>query len=289
MSYNDPEYSRARYDLTEELMGRVVGVGPLVQEAIGAQLGTAPQTTILEPSRAGGRQHMRTTSRDVQAFVADLEAEISEQRLSLTDTEFLLAVEAGATTREQIGKWAKAFYATTRNGRLMIGTFYANSPDDPQLRRELAENLYEEETGRLSGVGRCHMDVFADFLAAFDITLEQARRLPSPLGDLPTGGQTIAPEDFYIELAAYGLSVEAPNARFCERIVQALKADYGFTDDQLTWFSMHAALDADHGDEFLKYVEAAAAYDDGLERVRTNTLTLCATTKLIWNGAGKWQ
>jgi pyrroloquinoline-quinone synthase len=232
---------------------------------------------------------MRTTSRDVQAFVADLEAEISKQRLSLTDTEFLSAVEAGTATRDQIGAWAKAFYAITRNGRLMIGTFYANSPDDPELRRELAENLYEEETGRLSGVGRCHMDVFADFLGAFDITLEDARHLVSPLGELPTGGRTISSEDFYVELAAYGFSVEAPNARFCERLLQALKTNYGFTDEQLTWFSMHAVLDADHGDEFLKYVEAAATSPDGLDRVRTNTLELCATTKLIWDGAGVWQ
>ena len=232
---------------------------------------------------------MKTMTDDVKKFVADLEAEISEQRLSLTDAEFLLAVEGGTATREQIGEWAKAFYATTRNGRLMIGNFYANSPDEPELRRELAENLYEEETGRLSGVGRCHMDVFADFLAAFDITLEQARRIPSPLGDLPTGGRTIPPDDFYIELAAYGLSVEAPNARFCERILRALKTNYGFTDSQLTWFSMHAVLDADHGDEFLKYVEAATTHSNGLERVRTNTLALCATTKLIWNSAGKWQ
>jgi len=232
---------------------------------------------------------MRPTIHDVERFVADLEADIDEHGLSLTDGEFLLAVEASAVTREQIGEWAKAFYATTRNGRLMIGNFYANSPDDPELRRELAENLYEEETGRLSGVDRCHMDVFADFLAAFDITLDEARRLPSPLGDLPVGGRTIAPDDFYIELAAYGLSVEAPNARFCKRILPALKTNYRFTDDQLTWFSMHALLDADHGDEFLKYIAAAAEYPDGLERVRTNTLALCATTKLIWNGAGSWQ
>ena len=177
---------------------------------------------------------MKTMTRDVQKFVADVEAEISAQHLSLTDAEFLLAVEAGTATREQIGEWAKAFYAITRNGRLMIGNFYANSPDDPELRRELAENLYEEETGRISGVGKCHMDVFADFLAAFGVTLEQARRIPSPLGDLPIGGRTIPPDDFYIELAAYGLSVEAPNARFCERIRRALKANYGFTDNQLT-------------------------------------------------------
>jgi uncharacterized protein (DUF302 family) len=36
ISYNDPEYLRSRYDLSEELIGRVAGVGPLVNEAIGA-------------------------------------------------------------------------------------------------------------------------------------------------------------------------------------------------------------------------------------------------------------
>src|SRR5262245_1947823 len=232
---------------------------------------------------------MGTTTADVEAFVADLDAETTAKRLSLTDTEFLRAVETSTATREQIGEWAKAFYAMTRNGRLMIGTFYANSPDDPELRRELAENLYEEETGRLSGVGKCHMDVFADFLAAFGVTLEEARRLQSPLGDLPTGGRAITPEDFYVELAAYGFSVEAPNARFCERILRALKANYGFVDGQLAWFSMHAILDADHGEEFLKYVDAAAASNDGIERVRARTLEMCAVTKLIWDGAGTWK
>ena len=103
------------------------------------------------------------------------------------------------------------------------------------------------------------------------------------------GGRTIAPHDFYIELAADGLSVEAPNGRLCERILPALKTNYGFTDDQLTWFSMYALLDADHGDEFLNYVNAAATHPDGLERVRTNTLALRATTKAHLDGAGSWQ
>src|SRR5919106_3382578 len=34
VSYNDPGYLRSRYDLTEELAGRLAGVGPLVDEAI---------------------------------------------------------------------------------------------------------------------------------------------------------------------------------------------------------------------------------------------------------------
>jgi uncharacterized protein (DUF302 family) len=34
ISYNDPAYLRSRYDLTEELAGRLAGVGPLIDEAI---------------------------------------------------------------------------------------------------------------------------------------------------------------------------------------------------------------------------------------------------------------
>lgn len=33
ISYNDPEYLRSRYDLSEDLAGRLAGVGPMVEAA----------------------------------------------------------------------------------------------------------------------------------------------------------------------------------------------------------------------------------------------------------------
>ena len=121
------------------------------------------------------------TTTPVESFIAELEHELRDKKLSLVDGDFLLAVERKEVTRDQIREWAKAFYAATRHGRLTIGNFYANAPDDPELRRELAENIFEEETGGISGVGRCHMDVFEDLLEAFDITPAEAARLKSPL------------------------------------------------------------------------------------------------------------
>jgi hypothetical protein len=70
---------------------------------------------------------------------------------------------------------------------------------------------------------------------------------------------------------------------------RALIERYEFTPLQLTWFSMHATLDADHGEEFRKYVARAAEQAEGLERVRRATLDLCAATKSVWDGAGSWQ
>src|SRR5262245_59737300 len=115
-----------------------------------------------------------TATGDVAAFLDELNREIRDERASMLDAEFLAAVEAGAVTREQIGAWARVFYAATRNGCFGLGIFNANSPEDPALRRELAENLYEEETGRISGIDKCHMDVFFDFLAAFGVGSEEA-------------------------------------------------------------------------------------------------------------------
>lgn len=171
----------------------------------------------------------------------------------------------------------------------MLGTFYANSPDDPELRRELAENLYEEETGRLSGVNKCHMDVFFDFLAAFGITEDEIPNLTSPFGEIVPQGRAIPPQDYFVELAAYGLSVEAPNAEYCLRIANALRDNYNFTDEQVTWFTMHAELDAEHGDEFKEHAEKAALAPNGLERLREQTLFMSAGAKEVWNGFGLWR
>lgn len=226
---------------------------------------------------------------EVSTFVEDLLAETREKEISMLDAAFLHAVEAREVSREQIEAWARPFYSTTRNGRLGLGTYYANSPDDPELRRELAENLYEEETGRISGVNKCHMDVFFDFLAAFGMSEDDARTLVSPFGEMPPQGRAIPPEDYYAELAAYGLSVETPNAEFCARIYKALRDNYGFTDDELTWFSMHAALDADHGDEFKLHAEKAALTPGGLEKMRELTLFISAAVCNVWNGFGLWK
>lgn len=226
---------------------------------------------------------------DVIRFVYELLDETRAKKVSLLDGQFLAALEAGDLDRAQIGEWAKPFYAATKNGRFGLGTYYANSPEDPDLRRELAENIYEEETGRISGVNKCHMDVFFDFLAPFGISDEQAKQLTSPIGDYVPQGRAIAFDDYYVELATYGLSVETPNAEWSTRMHAALTSEYGFSKDETRWFSMHAELDADHGDEFKAYALKAARAPDGLERLRISTLAMSEIVRDVWDGFGLWK
>ena len=233
---------------------------------------------------------MMVTSTDrsaaAQAFVSELEQELRDTKASLLDGDFLAAIESGEASKAQIEIWARMFYAYTKNGRLSIGNFYANSPDDPDLRRELAANIWEEETGRISGIGRCHMDVFTDFLGAFGITPEAAAELST--GVEHRMGRVIEPDDFWVELIAYGFSVEVPNSEWSQRIFDALRTNYDFTEAELRWFSMHSELDADHGEEFRKYVERVVDDPATLERVRSETLAMSALVRDVWNANGVW-
>jgi pyrroloquinoline-quinone synthase len=226
---------------------------------------------------------------DVDRFLVEMEAEMQADHITMLDAPFLAAAEAGTLTRDQIEEWARQFYAITRDGRLTIGNFYANAPDDPDLRRELVENISEEETGRISGVGMCHMDVFQSLLAAFGISREEALSLESPHGRTGPMGRRIPPDEYYIELAAYGYSVEVPNQQFCERIHTALQEYYGFSDDELRWFSMHALLDADHGEEFRKHARKVAEQPGGLDELKRQTRGLSQLVKDSWNGLGTWE
>jgi pyrroloquinoline quinone (PQQ) biosynthesis protein C len=121
------------------------------------------------------------------------------------------------------------------------------------------------------------------------ITSEEALALEPPYPMTATFGHPIPEDEYYIELAAYGYSVEVPNQAFCVRIHDALKSNYGFSDDELRWFSMHAMLDAEHGDEFRKHARKAAEQPDGLEKLKAQTRSLSQAVKSVWNGFGTWE
>ena len=220
-------------------------------------------------------------------FANDIETELRNRGLSILDCGFLVALTAGDLSLEQIRRWALSYYACTKNGHLAIANFLAHSPEDQDLRSELAENLYEEETGLLSGVGRCHMDVFLDFLRALGVSAEEA----AAGHGLATAAYAhpIVANEFYAQITAYGILGEGPNALFCENVLAAFRVNYSFTDDQVNWFSLHAKLDKDHGKALSGYVEAAKAEPGGIERARELIFELAPHYQSIWDGRGAWR
>lgn len=90
-------------------------------------------------------------------------------------------------------------------------------------------------------------------------------------------------------LSTYGFSIEIPNAECSARMARALQESYGFSDQEVRWFTMHAALDAGHGEEFRRRARKVAEQPGGLEALREKTLAFAQLVKGIWNGNGIWQ
>jgi pyrroloquinoline quinone (PQQ) biosynthesis protein C len=220
-------------------------------------------------------------------FTNDIEIELRNRGLSILDCGFLRALMAGELSVQQIRRWAVSYYGCTKNGHLAIANFLAHSPEDQNLRSELAQNLYEEETGLLSGVGRCHMDVFLDFLRALGVSPKDAATAPGLATE--AYAHPIVANEYYTQLAAYGILGEGPNALYCESVLGGLRANYSFDDDELEWFSLHAKLDKDHGAVLSRYVEAAEAEPGGLERTRELIFELAPHYQSIWDGRGAWR
>jgi pyrroloquinoline-quinone synthase len=115
---------------------------------------------------------------DAGAFIAELDALIAARKKMTSKLyQVILAGEAPLPLLQQfvVHRYPiKAFW--TRN---ILGI--ASRLDDYELRRELVENIYEEETGALTGSKR-HLESFLDFGLSLGLTREQVveakERLP---------------------------------------------------------------------------------------------------------------
>jgi len=126
------------------------------------------------------------------------------------------------------------------------------------------------------------------FIADLERELHE-KKLTPPFGDHVPQGSPIPPDEYYITLSTYGLSIEVPNAEWSARMARALRENYGFSDREVRWFTMHAELDADHGAEFRRHARKVAEQPGGLERLREKTLAIAPVAKNIRNCNGSWK
>lgn len=230
-----------------------------------------------------------TDTDEATALLSRLDQDIRQRRVSILDAPIMEALESHTASLAQVKRWAEDFYSSIYHGSpTSLGNFYANSPDDPTLRADLAENIFEEETGRISGIDRRHMDLFVDLLVHLGHTEESARALSSPVGDLSPKGRPVPAADYYLELATFLILGEAPNAEFSQRIATALMEGYSIPAAAVAWFTLHAELDKDHADELPHYLRRVLE-QHAADRLTTLVLEMAPLVQLAFNGYGRWS
>src|SRR5512144_2330885 len=146
-----------------------------------------------------------------EAFIRDLLARIQARR-TFGSHPLWLDLADGKLSREQLKRFAIQFFLQVREFPRAVSAMHANCPF-PKERMELAESVYEEETGRLSGCNQPHPELFIRFGEAVGLSraeLVEGRPLPATRALIDWFELSTKQRSFIEAAAASNLAAEGP-------------------------------------------------------------------------------
>jgi pyrroloquinoline-quinone synthase len=183
-----------------------------------------------------------------ESFVQDLFSMVKERR-SFGRHPLWRKIGEGKVSRDGMKTFAAQFFLQVREFPRAVSALHSRCNDAAE-RLKLAESLYEEETGKISG-SEPHPELFIRFGTGLGMKREDlvdATPLPSTASlidwfELSTRDRSFAEGIGAINVAAEGQVVTnfGPFAR-------ALEKNYGLTKDQVAFFDVHELADRDHSD-----------------------------------------
>ena len=141
----------------------------------------------------------------------------------------------------------------------------------PEERIELAESLYEEETGRISGCNLPHPELFIRFgeglgLARTEMT--EAEPLPATAALIDWFELSTKQRSFIEGAAAMNLAAEGQVPGAFGPLARALEKHYGLTREQVAFWDVHEIADREHSDIGDHIVVRFATLPEWQDRVR---------------------
>jgi pyrroloquinoline-quinone synthase len=182
-----------------------------------------------------------------RAFADSLRALI-ESRRSFGGHPLWHRIAEGGVDRAGLQTFAVQFFLQVREFPRAVSGLHARCAD-PQQRIELAESLYEEETGRISGCNLPHPELFVRFGTATGLSraaFVDAAPLASTASlihwfELSTRSLSYLEGAAAITLAAEG---QVPGA--FGPFARALEKHYGLSREQVAFWDVHEIADRDH-------------------------------------------
>jgi pyrroloquinoline-quinone synthase len=156
---------------------------------------------------------------------------------------FYLAWTLGELSKEALADYAKQYYHHVAAFPTYLSTVHAKC-DDQATRKQLLENLIEEEEGSPN-----HPELwlkFADGLGVSDADVRKASKEPETKNLIDTF-RSICGEGSTAEALAALYAYESQIPAICEAKIDGLKKHYGFTESEhYRYFSVHVEADREH-------------------------------------------
>ncbi|MGH7896450.1 MAG: TenA family transcriptional regulator [Candidatus Binatia bacterium] len=171
--------------------------------------------------------------------------------------------------------FAKQFFLQVLEFPRAVSALHSRCTDGAE-RIKLAESLYEEETGRISGVNKPHPEVFLDFCSGLGLDRDEVRATPP----LPSTAALIHWFEYstkilpFIEgVAAINLAAEGQVVGAFAPFARALERHYRVPESAVAFWDVHEIADRDHSEVGDHIVVKHATTDELQSAVRRAVYT----------------
>lgn len=212
-----------------------------------------------------------------EGFVRELFAMVRERR-SFGRHPLWHKIQDGKVPRDQMKIFAAQFFLQVREFPRAISALHSRCYDSVQ-RLRLAESLYEEETGKISG-SEPHPELFIRLGTGLGMKREElteARPLPGTAALIDWFELSTKDRSFDEGIAAINVAAEGQVPGNFEPFARALQKHYGLSTQQVSFFDVHELADRDHsdvGDHVLSHAELRDAEREKVRRAAERSVDL---------------
>src|SRR2546422_8462098 len=177
----------------------------------------------------------------------------------------------GRLPRSSLGPFAVQFFLQVREFPRAVSALHSSCPDI-QERIELAESLYEEETGRISGSNVSHPELFVRFGEGVGVprdAMVNGVPLPTTAALIDWFERSTKQHPFIEGAAATNLAAEGQVPGAFGPFARALERHYGCTLAQVAFWDVHEQADREHsavGDHIVVRLATTSALQADVRR-----------------------
>ncbi len=158
-------------------------------------------------------------------------------------------IQEGRLSRKGMQGFARQFFLQVLEFPRAVSALHSRCLDLDE-RRKLAESVYEEETGKLSG-SKPHPELFIDFAVGVGLRREEvltAEPLPSTAALIHWFEYSTKVLSFLEGVAAINLAAEGQVVGAFGPFARALQKHYGLSESEVAFWDIHELADAEHSD-----------------------------------------
>lgn len=213
------------------------------------------------------------TKEEFRAELVISQTEAARMRMESPATK---ALQDGKASVEKLTLYYLQWYFHTVGFLNALRELYARCPW-PDVRRELSESLFEEETGGVSKT-MAHLDLYFDMMRGWGVEPKEivanAKILPGMAGIIHWYHYACTRAHPLVGFAALNVAAEGNNVSWdgmpgaCRVQADALRRHYGLGEEALQFYEVHDSADIEHSEVGLATVSARARTAHEQELVR---------------------